>query len=179
MASITTPRVSQQSIPFSVGKDELNWSRAIEGGLLGTLFMTPVFYFVPRVLAMAAIDVARVLGTTLLYDSPSAFGAGMMMHFAIGAGFALGYAALLRVFRGRRPIEFGLLFGVGIWLLGPMLSLAWLMELHPLVRAGEMQTPGLFMLKLREGLKPAFVELLAHLVYGGTLGDAYRRRSKA
>jgi uncharacterized membrane protein YagU involved in acid resistance len=124
-------------------------SKAIVGGLLGTLFQTIVVYGVAPVVAGQAMNV-----TTLLEQ---ACGSALLAHMLSGGViFSLGYAWLSSQSLSTSPVVQGMLWGGLIWFVAEVI-------MAPMLGA-EIFSAAL------GGLPAAMRALLGYLVYGATLG---------
>jgi hypothetical protein len=97
-------------------------------------------------------------------------------HIDNGLIYVPVYAWVLLRLQRQSRVGTGIIFGVILWLLGPMLSVPMLLNLDPRVIAGELTNPGVFMLKLGHGWAPAFIDLGAHLVHGILVGVICKHR---
>jgi uncharacterized membrane protein YagU involved in acid resistance len=151
----------------------LNWGLACAAGFVATIVITLMMYFVPPMIGMPPMDIGKMLGTMLLpQDGTAAFWVGMLWHFINGIVFVLIYAGVLLALRKQSTAGSGAVFGIVLWLLA-MTMMPAMLSMHPLVRAGEMQNPGVFMLKMG-GWTPAIFDLVGHLVYGVIAGLIYK-----
>ena len=158
----------------------LDWGRAILGGLVGTVIITLMMYFVPPMMGMKPMDIGTMLGTMFLpHGGSTAFWLGMMMHFMMGIVFVLIYAAALLALHRQSTWKSGAVFGIVLWLMGPMLMMPVMMGMHPLVRAGAMMNPGFFMLGMGKGLMPALASLMMHLFYAISAALIYHHRLRS
>ena len=124
-------------------------SKAMVGGLLGTLLQTMVVYGVAPITAGQAID-----GTVLLTHACSP---ALLAHILSGSViFALGYAWLSSQSLSAPPIVQGMLWGGLIWFVAEVV-------MAPMLGA-EIFSAAL------GGLPAAMRALLGYLVYGATLG---------
>jgi hypothetical protein len=158
----------------------LNWGLGIWAGFVATVAITLMMYWIPPLMGMPPMDIGTMLGTMLTpQPGPTAFWLGMAWHFINGIVFTLVYAGVLLALQKQSTAGTGAWFGAILWLLGPMLLMSVMMAMHPLVRAGQMQNPGFFMLNMGMGLMPALFDLVAHLVYGVIAGAIYKHKEGA
>jgi len=130
-----------------------NVVKAIAGGLVGTILLTLMMRFVAPMMTGQRMDVAGKLGE-MTRMGPIA---GMIMHFFVGSVvFALIYAFVLFRFLPGTPWQRGLLSGVLFWL-------GLEIFMMPMIGGG-------FFSSQTGGLKIVVAALIAHLVYGATLG---------
>lgn len=138
---------------------------AIEAGLIGALAMTVVLYLgiamVPRKVNM---NLLYVLGTMVFRNTGAAYVTGVVMHATMGIIFALVYAGLYQAFTlGSNMALWGLLFGfVHFWVAGR--GMGMIGKVHPLMRSGELQSPGAFLENHPPMTRMGF--LMIHLLYG-------------
>ncbi|HXH84112.1 MAG TPA: DUF6789 family protein [Candidatus Tectomicrobia bacterium] len=130
---------------------------AIVGGLVGTAAMTLVAYVPPAF----GVDFAGLLGGVIagaVPDEPGRWLLGMVVHLVNGAVvFPLLYALLLsRVLPGP-PWARGMLFGAGLWVLAQAILVP------PIGHGAPPRT-------IEQPWLTATWNLVAHLVYGATLG---------
>lgn len=127
------------------------------GGIVGTVVMT-VFLFMPRWLNLGRVDVVRAVGALFTGKAEGAEPIGFTLHFASGIVFAYVYYFAIQAFQ--LPVNWltyllaGALHGVIVMLL---VSIA-VLEHHPVARYHE------------RGPMTGFMQLLAHIVYGGVTG---------
>src|SRR5215813_8445704 len=86
---------------------------AILGGLVGTTLMTGMMLG-GKLVGLPAIDVNGILGYVAQPDRRTAL--GYLMHWVLGAGFAIPYVILLKLIPGN-PALLGAAFGTVHWLL--------------------------------------------------------------
>jgi len=130
-----------------------NIGKAIFGGLLGTILLTVMTQFVAPLMTGQKMDMAARLGD-MTGMGPIA---GLIIHFLVGSViFALIYAFVFFRFLPGAPWLKGLLSGVIFWLGPEILTM-------PMLGGG-------FFSSQIGGAKVAFAALIAHLVYGTTLG---------
>lgn len=157
----------------------LDWKRAITAGLVGTVAITLLMYFGPPLMGMKPMDIGTMLGTMFLpQGGAAAFWLGMTMHFMIGIILVLIYAAVLLALHRQSTWGAGAVFGIVLWLIGPMLIVPVMMAMHPLVKAGQMMNPGFFMLGMDKGLLPAMSSLMMHLVYSIIAAVIYKHLTR-
>lgn len=133
-------------------------SRAIAAGLIATASMTALLLIEPAV-GLPEIAIGQLLSTSLSITATLSIGPAMgwVIHFLVGAGWAVLYAAVaLPRLRGS-PLVRGLCFGFLVFLLAqvvfmPMVSAGFFSRGDPRMLAGS---------------------LFGHLVYGGVLGWTY------
>jgi uncharacterized membrane protein YagU involved in acid resistance len=124
-------------------------SKAIVGGLLGTLLQTVVVYGMAPIMAGQAMDVAALLAHSC---SPT-----LLVHILSGSViFSLGYAWLSSQSLSTPPVMQGMLWGGLIWFVAEVV-------IAPMLGA-EIFSAAL------GGLPAAMRALLGYLVYGATLG---------
>ena len=130
-----------------------NVGKAIAGGFVGTILLTLMMRFVAPVMTGQRIDMPGKLGD-MTGMGPIA---GMIMHFLIGSViFGLSYAFVLFRFLPGAPWLKGVLSGVIFWL-------GLQVVMMPMIGGG-------FFSSRMGGAKIVVAALIAHLVYGATLG---------
>lgn len=155
----------------------LNWGLAIAAGLAATLAMTLMLYFVPPIMGREPMDIGMMLGTMIHAEPvPTARWIGLAMHFMNGVIFTLIYAGILLSLHKQSTWVTGLVFGAALWLVA-MLMMPVMMGMNPLVQAGKMENPGLFLLNRGadgQGIMAPMFSLITHLVYGAIAGAMYK-----
>lgn len=148
---------------------------AVAGGFAGTLVLTTVLRTASE-FNLTRMDLPFLLGTAVTADRTRAKAIGYLAHFVMGQAFALGYYALFRA-SGEHSWWLGAIFGLAHGLFaGTVLVNVLLPLVHPrmgtaLTDAGSvalLEPPG-FMLR-NYGVQTPLVSLLAHILYGATIG---------
>jgi hypothetical protein len=151
---------------------QVNSVRAVLAGIAATAAMT-ILMIVGAKMGMPEMPMTRMLGS--MFASPDrATLLGMIMHFIIGGVlFSLAYAWVIEPRLPGGAAVRGLIYGFVVWIVaGLMMPVVGMM--HPLIKAGRMRSPGLFMIGMGGMLAPVG-SLMGHLLYGLVLGSAYRR----
>jgi uncharacterized membrane protein YagU involved in acid resistance len=127
------------------------------GGLAGTTLMT-LFLMLPRWMGWGKIDVLRAVGTLMLGQRENALRRGMIFHLSLGILFAFIYSGFLSLsrlpFNAMTGLLLGSIHGVIIMLLVSIV----IMEHHPVAGYHE------------KGLGTGLAQLIAHMIYGVTIG---------
>lgn len=130
---------------------EHHWTRAIVGGLVGTLAMTAVGLWIAPLMGLPPMNPADMLA--------GAMGGNMLLgwsgHLMIGLVLALIYAMVAPWLPGPPPVR-GALYGLAPWILA-MVAVMPMMGMPVFGGAAE----------------PAIGSLVGHLVYGAILGGIY------
>ncbi len=130
-----------------------NVGKAILGGLVGTILMTLMMYFVAPMMMGRPMDIAAMLGSMMGNN----WMMGMMVHFVNGSViFPLIYVFLLYKLLPGAPWLRGILWGAVLWLLAQVVVMP-------------MMGGGLFSSQMG-GMIAVMGSLMSHLVYGATLG---------
>lgn len=131
----------------------LNPGKVILGGIVGTVVMTLMMYFVAPMMLGRPMDVAAMLGSVL----GGSWAMGMLMHLINGSVvFPLIYAYVLyRVLSGDPWLK-GTIFGLLLWFLSQAL-------VTPMMGGG-------FFSAKAGGLMAVMASLIGHVVYGALLG---------
>lgn len=133
---------------------------AVIGGLIGTSIMTGMMLF-GRQMKLPAVDAHGILGFVQYADRASPL--GYVMHWLMGAVFALGYALIFRTIAGNL-IVLGAVLGIVHWLIvGWMFSLA--PYVHAGMKAGTVEETGAYMLKSL-GIFGLIAGGIGHIVFG-------------
>ena len=140
---------------------------AIVAGLLGTAVMTGMMLW-GRKLHLPAVDAHGILGHMRSANQTSSL--GYVMHFLLGAVFAIGYAFVFVTI----PVNIllmGAVLGVVHWLI-----VGWMFAFAPLahagMQAGTIEETGAYMLKSL-GITGFFAGLVGHVVFGLVVGLVY------
>jgi uncharacterized membrane protein YagU involved in acid resistance len=134
-------------------------SRAAVAGLVGTAAMTALLLIEPSV-GLPRIAMGQVLGTSLgLTTARLSIGPalGWVLHFIIGMGLAVIYAAVFQDRLPGPPAVRGLLYGFMVFVVAQLVFM-------PLVGGGVFS---------RGDPELILGSLLGHLLYGGVIGWAY------
>jgi hypothetical protein len=127
--------------------------RAVLGGLVGTIAMTMMMYWVGPLMGLMKMDIAGGLGGMLGIG----WAGGMVVHFMNGTLIFPGiYAGLFSAVLPGSPLLKGLLWGAILWLLAQLIVMP-------------MLGGGVFSANMG-GAMAAMGSLGGHLVYGGLLG---------
>lgn len=132
---------------------------AIIAGLLGTLVMTILMYLGPA-MGMPKMDIIGMLGTMFTATEGSARIIGTIVHFMMGAIFALIYAFLWNLGIGSSTWYWGLIFGA-VHALIAIVMMPVMLRMHP--RPPSMDFGPQMMLGL----------LMGHLVFGLVVAISY------
>jgi uncharacterized membrane protein YagU involved in acid resistance len=132
---------------------------AIIAGLLGTLVMTILMYLGPT-MGMPKMDIIGMLGTMFTTNEGSARIIGTIVHFMMGAIFALIYAFLWNLGIGSSAWYWGLIFGT-VHALIAIVMMPVMLRMHP--RPPSMDFGPQMMLGL----------LMGHLVFGLVVAISY------
>lgn len=107
----------------------MNFVAAIVAGLVGTVFMTLLMMMAPKV-GMPKMDVIGMLGTMFTANEGTAKIIGAIIHFMMGAVFAIIYALLWSYGIGGATWLWGIVFGVVHGLLAGMM-MPMVAKMHP------------------------------------------------
>lgn len=130
-----------------------NSVKAILGGVVGTVVLTLMLYFVAPMMLGHPMDVAAMLGSVL----GGSWMMGMMMHWINGSViFPLIYAYVLYRALPGDPWVKGTIFGLILWFLLQVIVMP-------------MMGGGLFSANAG-GLMAAMASLIGHIIYGALLG---------
>jgi len=134
--------------------------------------MTAILYMgiamMPRQMTM---NLLYMLGSMMTPNRATAYMVGAMMHTVNGILFALAHTGIYRVFELESDLAlWGLLFGLVHWAIVGV-GLGMIGMIHPLMKRGEMQAPGMFAKNLPAMTVMGF--LMLHLVFGLLVGVLY------
>jgi hypothetical protein len=140
---------------------------AIIAGLVATTVMTGMMLINQRI-GLPAVDVHGILGYVTQADRKTGF--GYIMHWVLGAFFAIFYIWLFRVISGNLVL-WGALMGIVHWLLvGGFFAFA--PHVHAGIKVGSVKEPGAFMLKSL-GVVGFIGGLIGHIIFGITVALVY------
>ena len=166
--SLTPARFSRCRGPQYV----LNWPSVALAALLAASAITLYMLLIPRWLGIEEMDIGITVGG--MAGGPNPFLARVAWHVGNGLVYVLPYAAILLRLGRQSNAWTGVLFGMFLWLVGPMLLIPILLDMHPLIQSGALRHPGIFMRSLGLGWKPAAVDVVAHLIHGILVGVIYQ-----
>ena len=114
---------------------------------------------------------ASTTEATVVSNKPMAYLAGAMMHGAMSIVFGLIHVVFYNALGLESElIAWGLLFGFVHWLISGM-GLSMVPAMHPLMKRGQMETPGAFALSCPPLTAMGF--FILHLVFGIVVGALY------
>jgi hypothetical protein len=149
----------------------------IRAAVVAAAAITLYMMFIPQSLGIKEMDIGISVGRMLdLTGGVVAFLGRIAWHVVNGLVYLPIYALILLRLRRQSNALTGAVFGVVLWLLGPMLLVPLLLNLHPAVASGHLTNPGVFMLSLGLGWTPALVDIGAHLTHGILAGVVYKHR---
>jgi uncharacterized membrane protein YagU involved in acid resistance len=129
----------------------IDFGRAVIGGLIGTAVMTMVGLFVAPMMGLPPMNPAEMLAGAMGGNLVLGWGG----HLMIGVVLALGYAA------------------VGSALPGPGIARGAIYSFAPFLMAQLLVMPMMGMPLFSGSVSLAMGSLVGHLVYGGVLGGIY------
>lgn len=155
---------------------DLDISRAVFSGLVGTVAMTAVM-MMGSVMMGLKMDMPMTLGTMLLPKGNAAWAMGLMMHLMMGIIFFIIYAAVMDGLGITSAIAgwaalFGVVHGVLAGMsFGMMPMVHPRMATEPAVGVGKVAAPGFMGLSL--GMMAPMAIIGVHAVYGLVGGAVY------
>ncbi len=128
---------------------DYSFGAAIAAGAVATVVMTAMLYMgmavMPRQMPM---NILYMLGTMMSRNKMMAYIAGTMMHGMMGIAFALAHTGVIKgLDLTSALVAWGVLFGFVHYLIVGM-GMGMIGTMHPLMRNGQMQAPGLFVSSL-------------------------------
>jgi hypothetical protein len=139
----------------------------VAGGVMSTILYMGIA-IMPEQMKM---NLFLMLGTMMLPTGAMAYVAGAMMHAVASIVFAVIHVALFQAFGLESAlIAWGVLFGVGHWLISGM-GLGMVPIMHPRMKSGEVQSPGAFALSYPAATAMGFFML--HVLFGVLVGAVY------
>lgn len=148
--------------------------KALAAGAAGALAWEAVIRLLTW-LGLPLYDMVRLLGTLLLPDASawSWWPAGILLHVAVGAVWAVFYAYFVWSALAWRPVLQGVVFSLVPAILAGLVVHPQLELMHPLFQSGQLHYSGLF--GIGAGWREPAGLFLGHLVYGAVLGALYTR----
>ncbi len=151
---------------------DYDFGAAIAAGAVATAVMTAMLYMgmamMPRQMPM---NILYMLGSMMSRNKMMAYTAGTMMHAMMGIVLAIAHVgAFIALDLTSALIAWGVLFGFVHYLMVGM-GMGMIGTMHPMMRAGQMQAPGLFVANLPKMTVVGF--LMVHLVYGLVVAGLY------
>lgn len=151
---------------------ELEIGPAVVSGLIGGAVMLVLLYagivMMPDKMRM---NLLLMLGGMMGLTGAGAYIVGLMIHAGMSAGFGVIHAA---IFAARdydeSIVAWGLLFGL-VHAIVTGMGLGMMPAMHPLIRAGRMEAPGVMATKLGRSTAMGFVML--HLIFGALVAVIY------
>lgn len=137
----------------------MNIVGAIVAGLAGTAAMTVLMYLAPM-MGLPKMDIIGMLGSMFTSNKGTATILGLVMHFMMGAIFAIIYALLWSMGIGSPTWLWGLIFGAVHGVVA-IVTMPLMARMHP--RPPEMEGGMLTMLG----------QLMGHMVYGLVVALVY------
>jgi len=137
----------------------MNWIGAIIAGLVGTAVMTMMMYLAPK-MGMPKMDILGMLGSMFTADKKTASWLGGMIHFMMGAIFAIIFALLWNAGIGNATWLWGLIFGAVHGVVAIM-AMPMMMRMHP--RPPQMDSGSMMMVG----------QMMGHLVFGLVVALVY------
>ena len=107
----------------------MNTINAILSSLAGTFVMTALMYMAPA-MGMPKMDIIGMLGTMFTPNQGAARVMGVVVHFMMGAVFAVIYALLWSLGIGGSTWAWGAIFGVVHGVIA-LLTMPAMMKMHP------------------------------------------------
>lgn len=146
---------------------ELNVIAAMIAGLAGTAVMTGMMFGAKK-LHLPAVDVHGILG--FVQNANQASSLGYIMHFVLGAVFAMGYAFVFTAVLGN-ILLWGAVLGMIHWLL-----VGWIFAFAPVahagMKAGLIAETGPYMLTSL-GVVGFLAGMAGHIVFGVVVALVY------
>jgi len=127
--------------------------KAIVGGLVGTIMISIVMYFVAPMMLGKPMDIAAMLGSMM----GNSWTLGFIAHFMMGTlVFPIIYVFVLFGFLPGAPWLKGVLWGLGLWMIAQVMVM-------PMMGAG-------FFSSNAGGIMAVMGSLMGHVIYGASLG---------
>src|SRR5437762_10113857 len=98
-----------------------SWPSALLAALMASVAISLYMFFVPRWFGMEEMDIGlTIAGLTAPEEGALAFLSRLAWHVSNGVIYVLIYAAVLRYYQKQSTLGTGVVFGVFLWLAGPM-----------------------------------------------------------
>ncbi len=146
----------------------MNFFAAIIAGLAGTIIMSMVMAAAPK-MGMPKMAIWEMLGS--MFNKTGNPAIGWLMHFMMGAIFAVIYAWLWSNGIGAVTPVGGLVFGGIHWLVAGLL-MALIPMMHAGIKAGMVTAPGIYMVS-SGGILAFIGGLIGHFLFGLTVSLVY------
>ncbi|HKZ85226.1 MAG TPA: DUF6789 family protein [Anaerolineae bacterium] len=146
----------------------MNIVGAVVAGIVGTAVISIVMAMAPR-MGMPKMAIWEMLGSMFSKDGNNTL--GWVLHFMMGAIFAIIYAALWSAGVGSVSVGSGALFGAVHWLAAGLV-MGGMPMLHEGIKAGTVQAPGVYMLS-NGGVMAFMGGLIGHVIYGVVVALVY------
>jgi hypothetical protein len=148
---------------------EFDLVSAIIAGLAGTGVMTAMMMMAPK-MGMPEMDIPQLLSS--MFGAPGNKMMGMGMHVMMGVVFSIIYALLFDASGNDSVIVLGIIYGAGHWIVAGLM-MAGMPMMHKGIQSGDVDEPGLFMLK-KGGMMGFMGGLMGHMVFGLVVGVVYQ-----
>lgn len=156
---------------LSEGPGAISWSAAIAWGALAALAYT-IFGALWNAAGLSSIDLFDLLGSTVAAPHTTTSRAmGFLVHHAVGAVLAIGWAFAAALFEIRADAASAVVWAVLVSGCG-LLMLSTVGVVHPAIRRGREEDPGAGATHFGRWTPMGLV--LGHVVYGVVLGYLYR-----
>jgi hypothetical protein len=159
---------------------EISGGRVFFAALVATFVLNALLFVLPLLVGLASFDFPTTTGTMFLPGNHGgAFLLGAAIVFALGVVATFLFAVGLRLALRQSSAHNGFWFGVVLWVVAGFAT-PFFMAMHPLVQAGQMENPGLFLRHLSpDGILPGLITLIGACLFGATAGSFYRHRKRA
>lgn len=152
---------------------EFQFGEAAAAGLIGGGVMLVMLYAgIAMMPTRMRMNLLLMLGGMMGLTGGGAYLAGLMIHGALSVLFGVAHAAVFSVGDiDDLVLLWGLAFGVAHAVFSGVM-LGFMPMMHPLIRAGRMDAPGVLALRLGGSTAMGFVML--HIVFGAVVAVLYR-----
>ena len=139
--------------------------------LIGGAVMSMLLYMGIGMMPRQRMNLFLMLGTMMFRDRTMAILAGAMMHGVMSIVFGLIHVAFFVAFDLETGlVAWGILFGLVHWMISGM-GLGMMPMMHPLIKSGQMDSPGAFALNYPSMTAMGFFML--HIVFGILVAALY------
>lgn len=156
---------------ITLGWGEIHWLSAIVWGVVATLAFT-LFSIMGGAMGVSRMDILDLLGSMMAQPGSTASRAiGAVINHTNGALLAIAWAYGVALISLPANWLTGLVWGAILTALA-LLMLSTMGALHPAIKRGEQEDPGL--MATNSGAMTPLASLMGHMVYGLVLGLLYQ-----
>jgi hypothetical protein len=150
----------------------MDYPAAIGAGVLSGSIMAAILYMgIAMMPSQMKMNLFNLLGTMMFREKVMVYMAGAMIHGVMSVAFAFAHVGIYQAFDIASSLAaWGLLFGFVHFVVSGM-ALGMVPMMHPGVRSGVVQAPGMFALSYPSATAMGF--LMLHVLFGVLVGVSY------